>query len=216
MDAALLEAVAAALEYPGPGKAERPGTAGALTCAPPALASALQALGAYLAAAPAGEAEERYTALFDLNPVCTLHAGYHLFGEDYKRGELLAGLAAELRRAEIPNGTELPDFFPTLLRLAARSDAEARATLVDYLLLPALVKMADALKASESPWAAVVRALTSALAPLGTGEDVAAQLFAPAPDYLRGYTGAADLPEKGDRHMPTFNPPSAAPGSRAE
>src|ERR1035437_11124036 len=97
MDAALLEAVPAALEYPGPGKAERPGTAGALTGAPPALASALHALSAYLAAASAGEAEERYTALFDLNPVCTLHAGYHLFGEDYKRGELLAGLAAELR-----------------------------------------------------------------------------------------------------------------------
>src|SRR5450830_1452086 len=167
-------------------------------------------------AAPAGEAEERYTALFDLNPVCTLHAGYHLFGEDYKRGELLAGLAAELRRAEIPNWTELPDFFPTLLRLAARSDAEAQATLVDYLLLPALVKMTDALKPSESPWAAVVRALSSALAPLGTGEDVAAELFAAAPDDVRRYTEAADLPEKGDRHMPTFNPLSAPTGSRAE
>jgi nitrate reductase delta subunit len=216
MDAALLEAVAAALEYPGPGKAERPGTAEALTCAPPALASALRALGAYLAAAPAGEAEERYTALFDLNPVCTLHAGYHLFGEDYKRGELLAGLAAELRKADLLIGTELPDYFPALLRLTARSDPAGRETLVDYLLLPALVKMTDALKASESPWAAVVRALSSALAPLGTGEDVAAQLFAPAPDCLRRYTQAADLPEKGDRHMPNFNPPSATPGPGAD
>lgn len=216
MGAALLEAVAAALEYPALRETKRPGTAESPASASPALASALQALEAYLAAAPAGEAEERYTALFDLNPVCTLQAGYHLFGEDYKRGELLAGLAAELRRAGIPTGTELPDFLPTLLRLAARSDADERATLVDYLLLPALVKMTDALKASESPWAAVVRALSSALAPLGTGEDVAAQLFAPAPDDLRRYTEAADLPEKGDRHMPTFNPPCTAPGSRVE
>lgn len=216
MDAAFLEAVAAALEYPGLIGAERFGTADTLTGAPPALASALHALGAYLAAAPAGEAEERYTALFDLNPVCTLHAGYHLFGEDYKRGELLAGLAAELREADLAIGTELPDYFPALLRLAARSDPAGRETLVDYLLLPALVKMTDALKASESPWAAVVRALPAALAPLGTGEDVAAQLFAPAPECLRRYTEAADLPEKGDRHMPTFHPPSAAPVTGAE
>lgn len=214
MSADLLETVAASLEHPGPGKAETPGTAPG--CVPPALASALRELGAYLSAAPPGEAQERYAALFDLNPVCTLHAGYHLFGEDYKRGELLSGLAAELRRAEIPNGTELPDFFPTLLRLAARSDVEARSTLVDYLLLPALVKMTAALAESKSPWAAVVRALPSALAPLGNGEDVAAQLFAPPPDDLRRYTGAADLPERGDRHMPAFNPPSAGPGLREE
>jgi nitrate reductase delta subunit len=216
LDAALLETVAMALEYPGPGKTERPGTADALTGAPPALASALNALGAYLAAAPPGEAEERYTALFDLNPVCTLHAGYHLFGEDYKRGELLAGLVAELRKADLVIGTELPDYLPALLRLAARSDRGGRETLVDYLLLPALVKMTGALKASESPWAAVVRALPSALAPLGTGEDVAGQLFAPPPDYLRRYTQAADLPEKGDRHMPAFDPSSAATGHGTE
>lgn len=216
MDASVLESVAAALEYPRPGAATRLDTAEPLTGAPPLLASALQELAAYLAAVPAGEAQERYTALFDLNPVCTLHAGYHLFGEDYKRGELLAGLSAELRRAEIPNGTELPDFFPTLLRLAARSDAEAKATLVDYLLLPALAKMTDALKESESSWAEVVRALPSALAPLGAGEDVAAQLFAAAPDDLRRYTEAPDLPEKGDRHMPTFKPSCAAPGSSVD
>ncbi len=216
MDAAVLETVAAALAYPDPGRAEKPGTEEVLTCAPPAMASALRALGAYLAATPAGEAEERYAALFDLNPICTLHAGYHLFGEDYKRGELLAGLAVELRSAGVATGTELPDYLPALLRLAARSDAEARATLVDYLLLPALVKMTDALEASESPWAAVVRALSSVLAPMGTGENIAAQLFAPAPESLRRYTGAADLPERGDRHMPVFNPPSAAPGPREE
>lgn len=216
MDTTCLEVAAAALEYPGQERADGFGTAEAPTGAPPALADALRALRAYLTGAPAGEAEERYAALFDLDPVCTLHAGYHLFGEDYKRGELLAGLAAELRHAGISNGTELPDFLPTLLRLAARSDAEARATLVDYLLLPALVKMTGALEASESPWAAVLRALPGALAPLGKGEDVAAQLFAPAPDGLRRYTEAVDLPEKGDRHMPVFTPPTAAPGSRGE
>lgn len=213
---AFLTAVADRLEYPGPGCASPPGSGRVSTPAPPALASALRALDAYLAAAPAGEAEERYTALFDLNPICTLHAGYHLFGEDYKRGELLAGLSAELKKAGVPNGAELPDFLPALLRLAAGSDAEACATLVDHVILPALVKMVGALEGSESPWADVLRGLPEALAPLGTGEDVAARLFAPVPDALRCYTEAADLPEKGDRHMPTFNPPPAAAAARED
>lgn len=211
LDAGFLAAVADVLEYPG-----TQGPDLAAPGAPPALASALRALDAYLAAAPAGEAEERYTALFDLNPACTLHAGYHLFGEDYKRGELLAGLAAELREAGIPIGTELPDYVPALLRLAAGSEPDARATLVDHLLLPALVKMNGCLQGSESPWAGLLRALPEALKPLGTGEDIATWLFAPVPDALRRYTEAADLPEKGDRHMPAFNPPPATPVAREE
>lgn len=208
-DTAFLAAVADRLEYPGPARVDRGGPAAAAAGATPALSAALGALDGYLAAAPAGDAEERYTALFDLNPICTLHAGYHLFGEDYKRGELLAGLAAELKKADVPNGTELPDFLPALLRLGRGSDADARATLVDHILLPALVKINAALEGSESPWAAVLRALPEALAPLGTGEDVASRLFAPVPDGLRRYTEAADLPERGDRHMPTFRPPPA-------
>src|SRR5690242_1791168 len=36
--------------------------------------------------------QERYTQTFDLNPVCTLEVGYHLFGESYKRGLFLANL----------------------------------------------------------------------------------------------------------------------------
>ena len=36
--------------------------------------------------------QELYTRTFDLNPVCALEVGYHLFGENYKRGEFLANL----------------------------------------------------------------------------------------------------------------------------
>ncbi|HSE32303.1 MAG TPA: hypothetical protein VLA93_12100, partial [Pyrinomonadaceae bacterium] len=36
--------------------------------------------------------QELYTRTFDLNPACALEIGYHLFGENYKRGEFLANL----------------------------------------------------------------------------------------------------------------------------
>lgn len=211
-DAGLLELVASSLEHPDERSASR--TLSAVEqVAPlsPEMSQAFAQLAAWLAAAAPGEADERYTSLFDLSPVCTLHAGYHIFGETYQRGALLAGLVEELRKAEVSGRGELSDFLPTLLRLLSRQGEEDRATLVDYILLPALVRMRAALEGSTSPWADVLRALPKALAPLGTGEDVAARVLASAPDGLRDYTEAADLPERGDRHTPVFVPPAAAP-----
>ena len=40
------------------------------------------------------EMQELYTSTFDLNPVCALEAGYHLFGEDYRRGQPARGRSA--------------------------------------------------------------------------------------------------------------------------
>jgi len=184
LDRASLDLVALSLEYPDAfvrtvlDRARPDGSAlGA------ALGGAVAALLSYLRLAPAHEPEERYTALFDLSPVCTLHVGYHLFGDAYQRGALLAGLAAEMRRAEVPQREgELPDFLPSLLRLVARTeDAADRARLVDLVLRPGLSRMAAALAESEAPWALVVRALPAALAPLGAGLP-APEIAAPAPE----------------------------------
>lgn len=183
LDRASLDLVALSLEYPDAfvrtvlDRARPDGSAlGA------ALGGAVAALLSYLRLAPAHEPEERYTALFDLSPVCTLHVGYHLFGDAYQRGALLAGLAAEMRRAEVPQKQgELPDFLPSLLRLVARTrEAADRARLVDLVLRPGLSRMAAALAESEAPWAPVVRALPAALAPLGAGLPPP-EIAAPAP-----------------------------------
>ena len=44
------------------------------------------------ASLPLASLQETYTQTFDLNPVATLEIGYHLFGENYKRGLFLAQL----------------------------------------------------------------------------------------------------------------------------
>ena len=94
IDRETLDQLAACLDYPCP---ETPAlarrAAERLAGDHVAVARALWELAVWLETAPAGEAEERYTALFDLQPVCTLHAGYQVFGDTYQRGELLAGLA---------------------------------------------------------------------------------------------------------------------------
>ncbi len=195
--ASMLFELASALEYPGDrtlGACE----AAAAQCADeaPEMARALSSLARWLKSAGPGEPEERYTALFDLSPVCTLHAGYHLFGEAYQRGALLAGLATEIRSAGLPDNGELPDYLPTLLRLVARTTSiEDREVLVDALLLPALVRMTEALGESKNPWADVVRALPSVLGRLGSGTPL------PPPPLPMGSTGAS-MPGSAGRPAP--------------
>jgi nitrate reductase delta subunit len=156
------------LRYPVAGTATRAReAAAALAPSQPALAAALWGLAVYLERAPEGEPEERYTMLFDLQPVCTLHVGYHVFGDTYPRGELLAGLGAELRQAGISTHGDLPDFLPTVFRLLGRLDPEDARLLSEIALLPALRKMAAALADSKDPWSRILHTLPEVLAEEG-------------------------------------------------
>jgi nitrate reductase delta subunit len=53
--------------------------------------------------------QELYAATFDLDPACSLEVGWHLFGENYERGEFLVKMRGELRRLGVAESTELPD-----------------------------------------------------------------------------------------------------------
>src|SRR3990172_8616815 len=163
-----LELVAACLEYPcaeTPVLARRAAerTAGDHI----ALARALWDLAVWLERAPLGEAEERYTALFDLDPVCTLHVGYQVFGDTYPRGAFIANLARELRQAGVHRGDDLPDFLPVVLRLLGAVSPDEAAPLLSVVVRPALAKMKQALDGSRSPWSDVIRALPALLGDAG-------------------------------------------------
>jgi len=165
--AGLLESTAIALEYP------REKTAAELTARLPlggesaaqrGLEEALGALTDWLKTVDLGAAEERYTQLFDLKPVCTLHVGYQLFGDNYVRGELLAGLAGELREAGIEYGHDIPDFLPILLRFIARAPQDDDlATLVHVIVRPGLQKISEALAESEGAYPPLLSALAELL-----------------------------------------------------
>lgn len=108
--------------------------------------------------------QELYTQTFDLNPTCTLEVGYHLFGENYKRGELLANLRETESPYSIGQQHQLPDYLPVLLRLTVRlTDDDLRSSLISECLLPALAKMNDELSKGENPYSDLLKSVRGAL-----------------------------------------------------
>jgi len=86
--------------------------------------------------------QELFTRSFDVQAATTLDIGYVLFGDDYKRGILLANLNREHRHANVDTGTELADYIPNLLRLmAVIEDEEVLHDLAYAILGPALLEM---------------------------------------------------------------------------
>lgn len=91
---------------------------------------------------PPEKVEELFLRTFDIQAVTTLDIGYVLFGDDYKRGELLVNLSKEHKKVNNDCGSELADYLPNLLRLLPKiTDEEFRNELVEVIILPALAKI---------------------------------------------------------------------------
>ena len=91
-------------------------------------------------------AQELYVQTFEFNPACTLEIGWHLFGENYERGEFLVRMREQLRRYGIPESTELPDHLTHLLALIERLEHHEAEELAGQALIPALAKIQKALE----------------------------------------------------------------------
>lgn len=107
----------------------------------------------------AEELEELYTQTFDLNPACCLELGWHLYGENYERGELLVKVRSKLRRHGIAESTELPDHLTHVLPLLGRMDCEEAGQFAGSYLLPALEKMLASIKGKNNPFENVLKAV---------------------------------------------------------
>ncbi|MCH7743539.1 MAG: hypothetical protein IIB71_12845 [Proteobacteria bacterium] len=86
--------------------------------------------------------QELFIRSFDVQAIATLDLGYVLFGDDYKRGELLANLNREHIDAGNDCGTELADFLANVLRLiSVLRDEELVSDLSYAVVAPALLEM---------------------------------------------------------------------------
>lgn len=135
--------LAALLEYPDAGHAQRVQDLRAFLDRRYRKAAAeLDQFIAYLPSHDLRLMQELFTRSFDVQAITTLDVGYVLFGDDYKRGEMLANLNREHNQAGIDCGTELADYLPNLLRLlAVLKDEELAGDLVNGVLAPALLEM---------------------------------------------------------------------------
>lgn len=105
-----------------------------------------------------GQIQELYTNAFDLRPECTPNLGYHLFGDDGRRGLFLAELKGRMEARGIPLGIELPDHIALILRYLDLVEEE-RPPVIEDCLLPAVTRMVEVLEGNENPYEHVLRAL---------------------------------------------------------
>lgn len=88
--------------------------------------------------------EELFTRSFEVQALTTLDLSYVLFGDDYKRGQMLVNLNREHQQAGVDCEGELADHLPNVLRLLPRmQDHEVRQELVELIVLPALAKVIE-------------------------------------------------------------------------
>lgn len=104
------------------------------------------------------ETQELFCRSFEVQPLTSLYVGYILFGDDYKRGEMLANLNVEHRKVGTDLAGELPDCLPNVLKLISKLDEVGnKETLEDMavrVVAPAVKKMIaeyepDSLKAKD-------------------------------------------------------------------
>jgi nitrate reductase assembly molybdenum cofactor insertion protein NarJ len=82
---------------------------------------------------------EYYMKTFDVQAVCYLDIGYVLFGEDYKRAQLLVNLQQEHKAAGVDCGLELGDHLPNILcLLSMTSNADLAEELGYIITVPAI------------------------------------------------------------------------------
>lgn len=108
----------------------------------PELGIALEPFTEFVSSVSMDEMQELHTRTFEVQAITTLDLGYLLFGDDYKRAELLVNLSREHTAAGNDCGYELADHLPNVIRLTGKmEDAETKCELMTKLICPGLMKM---------------------------------------------------------------------------
>ncbi len=156
----LFETLARLLEYPG-GTANPGGDVidmRSLLAATgdAAAATGFEAFATAFGALSADRREELFTRTFDINPVCSLEVGWHIFGETYDRGGMLVKLRGLMRERGVAESVELPDHLTQTLRLFVHLDDKRARDLAVGFIEPAVRKMRDAFDDDGNPYLALL------------------------------------------------------------
>lgn len=108
--------------------------------------------------------QESFVQTFDLNPICVLEVGWHLYGDNYDRGAFLVKTREQLRRHGVAESTELPDHLTHVLALLARMEPEEASAFAGQSVIPALDKMLAGIAGKTSPYEFLLVALRQTLA----------------------------------------------------
>ena len=164
MDAAMHDRLATLLTYPGgDGKRRILEALHAIAVEDPATAEVLEPFQQRVHDTDAIDLEELYTRTFDINPVCTLEVGWHLYGEDYSRGAFLVKMRQTMRQVGVEETSELPDHLTHTLAVAGRMPVAEAARFVREHVLPAVLKMLAGFEDARDDYRCVLDAVRSYL-----------------------------------------------------
>jgi len=156
----VFEALGTLLRYPSPAyQADAASCRTLLAEAEPEAGSLIGAFCESIHPLPLARLQELFTQTFDLNPVCSLEAGWHLYGEEYARGNFLVAVRGLLRDHGIEESCELPDHLTHLLPLLDRLEPGERRDFVERYIAPALAKMLAAFENKPTPFQNVLAAI---------------------------------------------------------
>lgn len=161
------DAVALALDYPGPGSLSEVRAAWESSPAGGVRRHLLKFLAEIEGLDLAGW-EELHTRTLDLAPIFAPYVGYVIWGDSYQRGEFMAELKVAQDEAGIDRRGELPDHLDPISRYLSAVD-EPLPRLVE-LFPKAITQMKKTLKAAEkdNPYRHVLGALEDAAGKLAT------------------------------------------------
>jgi nitrate reductase delta subunit len=160
----IYDSLAGLISYPAEGYLDRLAAAAQMLAADmPEAAGRLDCAHESLRDLSPEQLEELYTQTFDMNPACSLEVGWHLYGENYSRGEFLVQMRQDLRRFGLSESTELPDHLTHVLRAVARMTPARADRCISGQVLPALQKMLAGLGENGSPYQHVLEAIRSVL-----------------------------------------------------
>lgn len=161
------------LKYPAPGLLERAKECEALVSSIiPIAAACLKQFSDFLERTPQGKIEEIYTSTFDLQCVCYPYAGYHLFGESYKRGIFMARLKEHYLAHGFRIENDLPDHISLLLRfLSFLQEDRLYKELTQECIVPSLRKMMESIVQKNNPYYKAIESLLFIFEHQGVGTD---------------------------------------------
>ncbi|MFB3916170.1 MAG: nitrate reductase molybdenum cofactor assembly chaperone [Terriglobales bacterium] len=157
----IYDAFAALLMYPGADHQQR--LRNTLSLAQGRVGEVLTRFAEQVRGLSTQQMQELFTQTFDLNPVCSLELGWHLFGENYDRGIMLVKMREQLRVHGVTENGELPDHLTHALALLARMDANSAEDFAGACVLPALEKMLGAMKDKGNAYENVLLAIKGQL-----------------------------------------------------
>lgn len=168
----LFSSLALLFEYPGAGYLDNAGGCGTLIArsSPWAFDGFNEFLNS-VEALPSEDLEELFTRTFDLNPSCALEIGWHLFGEDVRRGAFLVWMRDKLRAHGLSESGELPDHLSCALSLVENLAPDDADEFAATCLVPALDKMIQGFGDGENPYKSLLECIRDLAAPRGRVEE---------------------------------------------